>query len=250
MNNRVHLEISVFSPEAAEKAEKAGADRIELCSGPLEGGTTPPFSLIKAVCRKAKIPVYPIIRPRGGDFFYSDEEFELMKEDIRNCKTAGCSGIATGVLDANGKVDAIRLRELVNLAAPMGVTFIRAFDLVPDPEEALETIIQSGCERILTSGQTPNATEALPLLQKLQQQAAGRISIMPGSGIRAENLKDVIEKTGVSEVHASARILLPNDDPKIDFLAFGQKVDCNIEEVGKMREITDNPDHQHHSHTN
>ncbi|MFW6267634.1 MAG: copper homeostasis protein CutC [Marinilabiliaceae bacterium] len=243
MINRIHLEISVFSFEAAKKAEKAGADRIELCAGPSEGGTTPPFSLIKAVCHKVNIPVYPIIRPRGGDFFYSDEEFEMMKEDIRSCKAAGCSGIATSVLDAGGRVDAFRLRELVDLAAPLGVTFIRAFDLVPDPEKAIETIIQCGCERILTSGQAPKVIEALPFLQELQKQATGRISIMPGSGIRAENLKEVIEKTGVSEVHASARVLVPNDNPNIDILEFGQKVDCNIEEVRKMRKTADNPDH-------
>ena len=239
MSNKIKIEISVFSLDAAIKAAGAGADRLELCAGPAEGGTTPPLSLIKSVCQRVNIPVYPIIRPGGGGFNYSDDEFEMMKEDIRLCKAAGCAGVAVGVLDKAGKVDESRSRKLVELASPMGVSFIRAFDLVPDPAKAVETLIKAGCERILTSGQTPKATEALPLLAQLQNQAAGRISIMPGSGIRAENLREVLKQTGVTEVHASVRVLLPNDDPNVDLLEFGQKVSCNIEQVRKMREIAD-----------
>ncbi|MGM0376553.1 MAG: copper homeostasis protein CutC [Bacteroidota bacterium] len=239
MINRFHIEISVFSLDAAIKAAKAGADRLELCSGPSEGGTTPPFSLIKAVCQKVNIPVYPIIRPQGGGFCYSDEEFEMMKEDILNCKTAGCSGIATGILNAEGKVDTMRLQELVERASPMSVTFIRAFDLVPKPQDAIEEILAAGCERILTSGQAPYATDALPLLQSLREKANGRISIMPGSGINNKNLQTILENTEVCEIHASARIAVDNENPAIDHLGFGQKINCNPEQIREMRQIAD-----------
>ncbi|MFO8002345.1 MAG: copper homeostasis protein CutC [Marinilabilia sp.] len=239
MNNQLTIEISVFSFDAALKAAEAGADRIELCAGSSEGGTTPPASLISSVCREVSIPVYPIIRPRGGGFLYSDQEFEMMKEDIRFCKTAGCKGVATGILLSDNRIDVRRIKEIVDLASPMGVTFIRAFDLVPDPMEALEDIIETGCERILTSGQAPYATDALQLLRYLQKNAKGRISIMPGSGINSENLQTILENTEVSEIHASARIAVDNENPAIDHLGFGQRIDCNPEQIREMRQIAD-----------
>lgn len=237
MKNKITLEISAFSLEAAIQASLAGADRIELCSNPSEGGTTPSHALIKAACKNINIPVYPIIRPQGGSFCYSHEEFELIKEDVRLCKKAGCQGIATGILTHDDKVDEERLKEIVELAFPLKVTFIRAFDLVADPEAALLSIINAGCGRVLTSGLAEKVTEALPLIRKLQELADNRISIMPGSGIRSENMKTILEQTGVHEIHASARYLLPNKNPDIDRLGFGNKVTVDIRQIQEMSKI-------------
>lgn len=236
---KVSLEICVFSIDAALKADNAGADRIELCSNPLEGGTTPHYGLIKAACEKTNLDVFPIIRPRGGDFTYSQDEFEMMKEDIRFCKETGCQGIATGILLSDNSVDTERMKEIVQLAAPMDVTFIRAFDLTPDPEKALQDIIDSGCKRILTSGQANKAEEALPLLNKLNTLARGRISIMPGSGVRASNIKKIIDHTGVTEIHSSARVFTANRSSKADDLGFGQPVTCDDHQISEMRMIID-----------
>ena len=236
---KINIEICAFSIDAAKIAEKAGADRIELCSNPMEGGTTPHFGLIKAVCEKVKIPVYPIIRPRGGDFCYLDDELELIKNDILICKELGCKGIAIGILTKTNKVDLVRLKQIVELAHPMRVTFIRAFDVTPDPFEALEQIIEAGCERILTSGQAPYAADATTLIKKLVEQAGDRISIMPGSGVRAENLKQLIKATGAWEFHSSARIFIPNQNSAVDNLGFGQPVSCKPQQIRKMREIAD-----------
>jgi copper homeostasis protein len=229
------LEVCVFSLEAALKAERSGADRLELCSNPMEGGTTPHPALVKAACRKCNIPVYPIIRPRGGGFCYSEDEFEMMKEDILFCKEAGCKGIATGVLLPDNRVDVNRMKQLVELAHPMGVTFIRAFDLTPDPFEALEDVIEAGCERILTSGQKDKVTDAPELIEQLVRKAASRISIMPGSGVRADNIRQIMDATNACEIHSSARVFLPNDSEMADNLGFGQAVSCDENQIQKMR---------------
>lgn len=236
---KINLEICAFSIDAILIAEKGGANRIELCSNPLEGGTTPHYGLIKLACEKSSIPIYPIIRPRGGDFCYMEAELELMKQDIIACKTLGCKGIAIGLLSRNNQVDYPRLKEMVDLAQPMGVTFIRAFDLTPQPGEALELIIEAGCERVLTSGKTKNAVESIPLLRKLVKQAGDRISIMPGSGVRADNLAKLIKETEAWEFHTSARLFLPNNNKAVDELGFGQPVSCKPEEIIRMRQIAD-----------
>ncbi|PWD97885.1 copper homeostasis protein CutC [Marinilabilia rubra] len=233
------LEICVFSIEAAIKADKAGANRIELCSNPGDGGTTPHHALIKAACEKTALDVFPIIRPSGGGFSYSNDEFNMIKEDILFCKEAGCQGIATGILHPDNTVDVDRMQEIVLLAAPMDVTFIRAFDLTPDPEEALQDLITAGCKRVLTSGQAQKAEEALPLIKKLTTLAKGKISIMPGSGVRPNNIQKIIENTGVVEIHSSARIFKPNIFKKVDELGFGQPVTCNEEQIAEMRKILD-----------
>lgn len=238
--NRVRLEICAFSLEAAKLAEKAGADRIELCSNPAEGGTTPHYGLIEMAVKQLSIPVYPIIRPRGGDFTYSDDEFEMMKRDIVKCKELGCKGVATGILTADNRVDVERMRILTKLAFPLGVTFIRAFDLTPDASEALEMVIDAGCERILTSGQTEKAVDAVDLIKALTQQAGERIIVMPGSGVRANNIAHIIESTGVKEIHASARVLVPNVHHRVTELGFGQPVSCNAEEVAEMSRLINN----------
>jgi len=187
-------------------AAAAGAHRIELCADAAEGGTTPGFGTIKRVKEKISIDVYPIIRPRGGDFFYDDDEFIVMKTEILLCKELGCEGVVIGMLKQDGSIDKDRCRQLVALAYPMGVTFHRAFDRAVNPFEALEDIIQTGCERILTSGHKPTALEGAQLLDELIRQANDRIIIMPGSGIRATNISEVAKRTGAVEFHSSASI--------------------------------------------
>src|ERR1700683_2107721 len=161
------LEICAFNLPAALAAQRAGADRIELCSGPEGGGITPSLGLIRTARSRVRIPMYPIIPPREGGFLYSEEEFEVMLRDVAFCKEAGCDVVVTGMLLADGSVDQERCVRLVEAAYPMGVTFQRAFDRAADPIVALETIIRIGYERILTSGQRPVAMEGVQLLHEL-----------------------------------------------------------------------------------
>lgn len=199
------LECIAFTIESCGPIQTAGAHRIELCDNPGEGGTTPSYGFIKAARAAVDIELYPIIRPRGGDFLYSDAEFEMMKTDIAICKALGCDGVVTGILNADGTVDKARCRELVQLAYPMGVTFHRAFDRTNDPMQALEDIIDIGCERILTSGLQPQAMDGATLLADLIKKADDRIIIMPGSGVRSGNIAELAKLTGAVEFHTSAR---------------------------------------------
>ena len=200
------LEVIGFTIEGCAIAQSAGAHRIELCDNPGDGGTTPSHGFIKAAREKLKIDLFPIIRPRGGDFLYSDAEFEIMKTDVKLCKQLGCDGVVIGMLNANGTVDKKRNAALVELAYPLGVTFHRAFDRTADAYQAMEDIINIGCERILTSGQRPNAMEGTDLIAQLIEQANERIIIMPGSGVRSDNIIELAKKTGATEFHTSARI--------------------------------------------
>lgn len=200
------LEIIGFSIEGCTIAQNAGAHRIELCDNPGEGGTTPSYGFIKAARAKLQIDLFPIIRPRGGDFLYSDEEFAIMRSDIKLCKDLGCDGVVTGILQADGSIDKKRTGQLVELAYPMGVTFHRAFDRTKNAAEALEDIIAIGCERILTSGLQPTAMEGAATIAALIEQAGERIVIMPGSGVRADNIRELARLTGAREFHSSARI--------------------------------------------
>lgn len=202
------LEIIGFTIESCVVAQKAGANRIELCDGPGEGGTTPSYGFIKTAREKLSIDLFVMIRPRGGDFLYSEDEFEMMKSDVLLCKQLGCDGIVTGILTPDGKVDIKRNKELVELAAPLKATFHRAFDRVSYPSEALEDIIDIGFERILTSGGVPKAMDGAQNLAKLITQAAGRISIMPGSGVNASNILSLAKITKAIEFHSSASISL------------------------------------------
>ncbi len=202
------LEIIAFNIESCRLAEAAGAHRIELCDNPGDGGTTPSYGFIKQARAVLNIQLYCMIRPRGGDFFYSDEEFEIMKADVLTAKQLGCDGVVIGLLNKDGSVDIARSKKLVELAYPMGVTFQRAFDRVNDPFKALEDVIETGCERILTSGLVPSCHDGAPLIAQLHKQAAGRISIMAGSGLRSSNVLDIAKTTGISEFHTSARIFI------------------------------------------
>jgi copper homeostasis protein len=201
------LEICAFNLASAIIAQRSGADRIELCASPAEGGVTPSPGVIRTARESLRIALYPIIRPRGGDFLYSDEEFRVMLRDIEYCKQAGCNGVVIGMLNADGSVDQGRCTRLVEAAYPLGVTFHRAFDWAANPFEALEAIIQMGCERILTSGQRPTAEEGVEMIDQLVREADDRIVIMPGSGVRSTNITLLAEKTGASEFHTSARVL-------------------------------------------
>ncbi len=209
--SKTKLEIAVFSIEAALDALNAGADRVEFCENPMEGGTTPSYGSLATLSMLTEKPVFPIIRPRGGDFLYTRNEFESMKSDVLMAKKLGYPGIVIGLLNTDGTIDTARTKELVDLAGmEMEVTFHRAFDRCHDPVHALEAIIKTGCKRILTSGQVPNAADNLPLLKKLIDQSDNRIIIMPGSGVRANNIKDIITKTGATEMHSSARKMIPS----------------------------------------
>lgn len=200
------LEICSFNLASALIAQEAGAHRIELCASPDEGGTTPGPGVIRAARERLQIDLYPIIRPRGGDFLYSEEEFDVMLKEVAFCKEVGCNGVVIGLLHADGTIDKKRAALLVETAYPLGVTFHRAFDWAINPFEALEDIIAIGCERILTSGQRPTALEGVTLINELVRQADDRIVIMPGSGVRSTNIITLAEKTDAAEFHTSARI--------------------------------------------
>ena len=199
------IEIATSDFLTTKSAVEGGADRIELCANLAEGGTTPSYGHIKQ-CREAfEILIYSIIRPRGGDFLYNKEEFEIMLQDVKLCKQLGCDGVVIGLLNSNGSIDIKRTAVLVEAAYPLGVTFHRAFDRCRDPFEAMEQLIGIGCERILTSGQKPSAPDAIELISQLNKTADERIIIMPGSGVRKENIKMLAEQTGCVEFHSSLR---------------------------------------------
>ena len=199
------IEIATSDFATTKSAVDGGADRIELCANLAEGGTTPSLGTIKK-CREAfDVLLYPIIRPRGGDFLYSKDEFEIMMNDVKLCKQLGCDGIVIGLLNMDGTIDMVRTAQLVEAAYPLGVTFHRAFDRCKDPFEALEQLIEIGCERILTSGQKPSVVDGVELIAELNKKADDIIIIMPGSGVRKENIKMLDEKTDCTEFHATLR---------------------------------------------
>ena len=199
------IEIATSDFSTTKSAVAGGADRIELCANLAEGGTTPSWGTIKKCRELFSVQLFPIIRPRGGDFFYTDEEFEIMLSDIKQCKVLGCDGVVIGMLQQDGSIDLKRNEKLVQAAYPMEVTFHRAFDRCLDPFEAMEQLIAIGCQRILTSGQKPSVVDGVELVTALQEKAEGRIIIIPGSGVRKENIKMLAEKTGCSEFHSSLR---------------------------------------------
>jgi copper homeostasis protein len=199
------IEIATSDFLTTKSAVEGGADRIELCANLAEGGTTPSYAHIKK-CREAfDIALFPIIRPRGGDFLYTKDEFEIMKNDIKLCKELGCEGIVIGLLNMDGTIDMTRTSELIELVYPLEVTFHRAFDRCKDPFAALEELIEIGCQRILTSGQKPTVSEGVDLIAELNKKADDRIIILPGSGVRKGNIKMLAEKTGCIEFHSSLR---------------------------------------------
>lgn len=193
------------SVESALNAAKGGASRVELCSNLVEGGTTPSLGILRIVKKVVEIPVFVMLRPRGGDFLYSDLEFQVMVEDLQLMKQNGADGVVFGILMADGEIDIKRSKELIDLARPLPVTFHRAFDMVREPESSLVVLMELGVDRILTSGHDSSALEGLPVLKKLVELGQGRIIVVPGGGITERNLTRILEGSGAVEFHCSAR---------------------------------------------
>ncbi|MGA2169452.1 MAG: copper homeostasis protein CutC [Terracidiphilus sp.] len=204
------LEVCVDSVESAIAAQRGGAKRIELCSDLLEGGITPGAGLIASVRRRVAIDLFVMIRPRGGDFCYTDLEFEVMREEIGHARHLGADGIVLGILDQQGRVDVARARQLVELARPLPVTFHRAIDMTPDLPQALQDVLATGATRILTSGGAPDVARGIGAIAHMVQTANGCIAIMPGGGITADNIVAIAESTGAKEFHSSVRTAFPS----------------------------------------
>lgn len=210
MNKDLILEVCVDSVESAVAAEQGGAHRVELCSSLFDGGVTPSAGLIATVRQTISIGLHTMIRPRGSDFCYSDEEFQIMQRDILMAKQLGADGVVFGILDLDGRVDVSRTRQLVDLAAPLKVTYHRAFDMSFDLFDSLRDLQTMGVHCVLTSGGKRSATEGADVLKRLVAASSGGISIMAGCGIRDHNVSSLIERTGVRAIHASLKSPIPS----------------------------------------
>ena len=202
------IEVCAYSLESCINAQADGAGRIELCGGLGEGGTTPSAGLIEVVRQHIDIDIFVMIRPRGGDFVYDVFEEEIMRKDIDLAKKLGANGVVLGILTSDGQVDVSRTKALVDYAKPMKVTFHRAFDLTPDPIKALKAVIETGAERILTSGQKPSAVEGIALLEQLSKEAGDSIEIMAGAGVNHDNAAQ-LAAAGVHALHLTAKAFRP-----------------------------------------
>ena len=236
MNPKAVFEVCAFNIQSAIIAEKAGAVRAELCDNPVEGGTTPSYGAIKQTRQKISIQLYPIIRPRAGNYFYDADEFDMIEQDIKMCKELGCDGISIGIQRLDGTIDQQRMAQVVEWAYPMGVTCNRVFDTTPDPMQALEDIIAAGCERILTSGQKSAAPLAGEFLASLVQAADERIIIMPGAGVNSGNIEKLMSETGATEFHGSARKIISNPVLSVnpDVLDYGNVYVTDEAEVARI----------------
>jgi len=206
----VLIEVCVDSVASAIAAERGGADRLELCSSLIEGGVTPSSGLIENIRAAVSLPVHIMIRPRGGDFCYDSDEFEVMRWDIMHAKKQGANGVVFGVLIANGQVDCDRTRQLVELSRPLSVTFHRAFDMSADLFRALEDVCTTGVDRLLTSGGKLTALQGSENIAQLVLKVQNRIAVMAGSGIKPHNAAQLVRATGVSEVHVGLRTSRPS----------------------------------------
>lgn len=232
------LEICCYSVESAINAERSGADRIELCDNYLEGGTTPSYATIKYSVEKLNIPVNVIVRPRGGDFLYSDIEYEIIKQDVLAAKKLNANGIVIGFLTSSGEIDIEKTKEIVELAKPLEITFHRAFDMCKDPLKAIDQLKKIGITRILTSGAKNTVIEGINLLAKLVKKAGNEIIIMPGSGVNETNLSELIQKTKAIEYHSSAKTF---DNSKMNY--FNQDISMGgIDTVNEFSKITVDPE--------
>lgn len=230
------IEACADSVPSAMAAEVGGALRVELCDNLIEGGTTPSAGAI-AECRvRLRIPIFVMIRPRGGDFLYSDVEYEIMRRDIAQARSLGADGVVLGLLRPDGTVDVERTRPLVDAARPLPVTFHRAIDVARDAEEALDALISMGVDRVLTSGQAPTAPEGAAVIAALARRAAGRIVVLPGCGIDETNIRRLVAQTGVSEVHVRGtspqRSAMVHRNPRVSFRSA-------VDDDDRVWEVTD-----------
>ena len=198
------IEVCVENTDGLLTAQRAGADRVELCASLVEGGLTPSIGMIEGALERATIPFHVIVRPRGGDFLYSEVEFEAMRADVRHLRALGVAGVVVGCLTPGGAIDETRMRALVDDAGPLAVTCHRAFDMTADPIEALEALIRSGVGRVLTSGQHATAQAGTEVLQKIIEAAAGRIIVMACGGLDETNIAQIRKATGADEMHFAA----------------------------------------------
>jgi copper homeostasis protein len=227
------LEVCVDSVESAIAAENGGADRVELCSNLDVGGTTPSLGLIESVRSNISIPLHVMIRPRGGDFCYSNEEIDVMERDISAAKRLGADGVVFGVLTEDRSVDTKLVRTLLKLASPLDVTFHRAFDVVKNPLRSLEGLIALGVPRILTSGQGATAMDGLPMLIRLMKNAKGRTILMPGSGINERNVGLLLKITKTSEIHVSSGVRIRTKEDRSSF-GFGSQSHVDSTKVRRL----------------
>lgn len=236
---QVIVEICATSVQSVKNAEKSGAHRIELCSELAVGGITPSYGLIKEVLKQTSLPVFVLIRPRSGDFTYSKDEFEAMRSDIQICKELGCKGIVSGILNVDYSLDRERTKELIEFSKPLEFTFHRAFDWVKKPEESIQTLIELGAHRILTSGQSESAEMGLETLIQWKKLAENRLTIVPGGGIKPENVHK-FKEAGFSEIHASAsRLMKETIQPKISmnslkFFDESKQFESDAEKIKKL----------------
>lgn len=219
--SRPKIEICCFNVQSVLIAEQAGADRVELCANYLEGGVTPSFATIKLAKERSNIAIHVIVRPRGGDFYYSDVEFDVVKQDVMMCKEMGIDGVVLGFLTPDGHVDIQKCIEISELASPMSINFHRAFDKVIDPFIALTDIINLGFDRILSSGLKPKVTQGIDILKELLDKANDQIIIMPGSGINANNIASIHKKLNAQEYHLTAKRFISSkmqfNNPEVQF---------------------------------
>lgn len=237
------IEICANGLQSALNAQMGGAARVELCDNLYDGGTTPSAGTIRLARKYLTIGLHVLIRPRGGDFLYNAHEMEIMKDDIRFCKDVGADGVVIGILNADGTIDTERTAELIELARPMYVTFHRAFDMCRDAAEGLEQLIQLKIDCLLTSGQKNKASDGVELIAQLVEQAAGRIQIMPGSGVNADNLQWIKQRTGATTLHMSAQSLVDsqmtyrNEDVRMGGLPQIPEYKHAVSDVEKIRLI-------------
>ena len=237
----MELEVIGFDLASCLIAQTHGANRIELCANPEEGGTTPSYGMIAVARRNTTIELCPIIRPRGGDFLFTDLEFQAMLADVEQCGLLGCDGVVIGMLSKDGHVDVERCAELISRAGSMKVTFHRAFDRVKDPMRSLEEIIDLGCARILTSGLRPNVDTGMDMLRTLVGAAGDKITIMPGSGVRSTNVLALAKFTGARAFHSSARAMQPSSMDYINpsMAEVLNSISIDPDEVRELRRILD-----------
>ena len=243
--NNYRFEVCANSVASCLEAQKGGAQRVELCAGIPEGGTTPSYGTLVTARKLITIGMHVIIRPRSGDFLYDSHELEIMKQDIRIAQQAGADGVVLGCLTPEGDVDVQAMQQLIKVAEKMSITFHRAFDVCRNPEQALEQLIALGCNRVLTSGQEANAEQGIPLLKKLHEKANGRIIILAGCGVNANNIKRIAAETDIHEFHFSAResvaggMLFKNSKVSMGGKVFIDEYGTEVTRAEKVRQTID-----------